>query len=77
MADNVTREFILEQFRENRTLHDDTIDRLDRIEWRMDVLETHVGALVKGEMDHNVDLSAIERRVRRIGSRLDLREADA
>jgi len=77
MADDVTRDFLLEQFRENRNLHEATFDRLDRIDRRLDALDSHVGPLVKGEFDRNVEFSSFERRLRRIEARLDLREADA
>jgi hypothetical protein len=77
MADEVTREFLLEQFRENRRLHGRTADRLDRMERRLDALDIHVGALVKGDLERNVEMSSIERYIRRIETRLDLREADA
>jgi tetrahydromethanopterin S-methyltransferase subunit G len=77
MADAVTREFLLEQFRENRRLHERTADRLDRIERRLDSVDDHVATLIRNDASREKEFTALERRVARIEERLNLRDADA
>ena len=53
-----------------------TNDRLDRIEARLDSLSTHVSALVKRDLERDMEHAALENRVTRIERRLDLVEGD-
>ena len=51
--------------------------RLGNIETEVGIVRQHIAALVQSDMQRGSQIMDLETRIRRIESRLDLREADA
>ena len=75
MADDVTRDFLLEQFRIIRSEFSKVNDRLDRLERRVGKLVELVGSLVRDHFEREREFSALDARLRRVEDRLELRDA--
>ena len=76
-GETVTNELMFETLEAIRGENARTNERLDRIERRLGSLEGHVAALVRTDMERNVDYDALARRVERIERRLELNEGNA
>ena len=77
MSDVVSQEFMLEFFRENRALHERTVERLDRIEHPLGTMGDHLSALVRSDMVRDAEFAAPEARLARVERRLELHCGDA
>jgi len=72
MDDNVTREFLLEQFRALGTETVQVRDDVRHLRSDVTVLRGHVGALVQSDLARDDRFATIEARLERVERRLEL-----
>ncbi len=76
MADNVLQDLLLEKFRENRALHDETHERHGRLKLEVRAMKSHMLALVQSDLNRDADWASLSERVRRIERRLELNDGN-